>query len=143
MRDFPRPGAVPDAVNFQLFRGEEPLRHAFDNSCAGRRRKLEGYVGKKGWILPEDLARRGAGQRKLAVLGLDDSPVSQFYRRGIDCLYSGFFKADSRPDNIDDGVKRTHFVEVNFLDGRIVDLGLRLRHLHENIPGIGFYPVAQ
>src|ERR1041384_3905633 len=131
--DFTRPRSVPDRLYNKPLAREDSGRHGFDNRRTGRGGKLVRDVGEDGWVPFKNLKSRGARNRQIAVLCLRAAAASQTSRRGVHGLNAEPVETDCRADDVDDRVEGSDFMEMDFLDCRVVDPCLGGRDFVEDL----------
>ncbi len=90
----------------------------------------------------QDLQRGGRGNREAAMGAMDEASAFDD-RAGEDARFAEHFKRNTGADDIDDGIDRADFVEVNFFRGQAVDTAFGVGDALENGDGFMFYPVGE
>ena len=92
---------------------------------AGRRHQFDLRTRRIYWRLPKQLQRRRRRYWKRSVRALDGS-ATHVQRRAYPFPDRQGFHSNRGADNIHHGIDGTHFVKVDLIDGRIVNLGFGL-----------------
>jgi hypothetical protein len=118
-------GAVADLVDAHGGLGAEGGVECFEDGGAGGGDELLLDVGGVGGEATEEVGGGWGGDGEAAVGAVDGA--SAYVDGGAEPLvYVQVVDSGCRTDDVDDGVYGAYFVEVDFLEGYVVDFGFRI-----------------
>jgi hypothetical protein len=114
-------GAVADAMDEHDGAGSKAGCEGADDGGASGRDELLLYVGGVGGEAAEKISSSGRRHREGAV-SADDGAAANVERRAEPLIDLEMMDAGGGGDDVNDGIDRADFVEVNLVDGDVVDL---------------------
>ena len=128
-----RPGSVSDLFDRHFRQRSEAVGQSLDDRGSGGSGQfsLDRHVDKRN--APEQFGGSGSGNGADAVVDVNLA-VSGRDRAADDRVGSEQVETDGRTDDVDDRIDRANFVEVNFVDGRSVDVSLGGGHCQKDLP---------
>ena len=136
--EIPRAQAVADALWPESARRLEAVHRSLENGGARGGGGLPFHPAVGAGNALEDFLG-GRGRHRQPSVGAIDEAAAELDNAAKHLLHLQMLQADGRAHHIDDGVHGTHFMEMDSLDGNVMNLGLGDRNLRKDGLGAGDY----